>query len=57
MIGRAWVYALAARGEAGVRHVLSQMQRDMRVTLALTGLTSAHDVTADILLEENATGA
>jgi len=50
MIGRAWVYALAARGEAGVRHLLSQIQRDIKVTLALTGLTSAREVTADILL-------
>ena len=50
MIGRAWVYALAARGEAGVRHVLSQMQRDIKVTLALTGLTSTRAVTSDILL-------
>ena len=37
MIGRAWVYALAARGEAGVRHILAQLQREMTVTLALTG--------------------
>ncbi len=51
MLGRAWVYALAARGEAGVRHLLSQIQRDIKVTLALTGLTSARAVTADILLE------
>jgi len=50
MIGRAWVYALAARGEAGVRHLLSQIQRDIKVTLALTGLTSARAVSADILL-------
>ena len=50
MIGRAWVYALAARGEAGVRHLLSQIQRDMKVTLALTGVTSARAVTADMLL-------
>jgi len=50
MIGRAWVYALAARGAAGVRHLLSQFQRDIKVTLALTGLTSARAVTADILL-------
>jgi L-lactate dehydrogenase (cytochrome) len=52
MIGRAWVYALAARGEAGVRHLLSQIQRDIRVTLALTGLTSARAVSADVLLAE-----
>src|SRR6476646_3579141 len=52
MIGRAWVYALAARGEAGVRHLLSQIQRDIKVTLALTGLTSARAVSADVLLAE-----
>jgi len=50
MIGRAWVYALAARGEAGVRHLLSQIQRDIKVTLALTGLTSVRAVSADVLL-------
>jgi L-lactate dehydrogenase (cytochrome) len=51
MIGRAWVYALAARGESGVRHQLSQMQRDLAVTLALTGVTSAQTVSGDILLQ------
>ena len=51
MIGRAWVYALAARGEAGVRHLLSQMQREISVTLALTGLTSMSDVTPAMLVE------
>jgi len=50
MIGRAWVYALAARGEAGVRHLLSQMQREIAVTLALTGMTSTRAVGQDILL-------
>ncbi len=52
MIGRAWVYALAARGEAGVRHILSQLQRELSVTLALTGLTSVSDVSPDILLRD-----
>jgi L-lactate dehydrogenase (cytochrome) len=50
MIGRAWVYPLAARGEAGVRHQLSQMQRDIAVTLALTGLTRISAVTDEILV-------
>jgi L-lactate dehydrogenase (cytochrome) len=54
MIGRAWVYALAARGEAGVRHLLSQMQREISVTLALTGLTSMSVVTPAMLVEERA---
>jgi L-lactate dehydrogenase (cytochrome) len=56
MIGRAWIYALAARGEAGVRHMLSQMQREVTVTLALTGLTSTRSVSPDILLPPAAAG-
>jgi L-lactate dehydrogenase (cytochrome) len=52
MIGRAWVYALAARGETGVRHLLSQMQREISVTLALTGLTSISAANPGILLSE-----
>jgi L-lactate dehydrogenase (cytochrome) len=54
MIGRAWVYALAARGERGVRHLLSQMQREISVTLALTGLTSMSAVTPAMVVEERA---
>jgi L-lactate dehydrogenase (cytochrome) len=52
MIGRGWVYALAARGEAGVRHILAQIQREIVVTLALTGLTSVSAITTDILVSE-----
>lgn len=51
MIGRAWVFALAARGEDGVRHLLGLLQKEMAVTLALTGLTSVSEVDARILVE------
>ena len=53
MIGRSWVFALAARGERGVRHVLSLMQKEMAVTLALTATTRASDVSREILLAED----
>jgi L-lactate dehydrogenase (cytochrome) len=53
MIGRGWVYALAGAGEAGVRHILSQIQKEISVTLALTGLTSIRAISSDILLREN----
>jgi L-lactate dehydrogenase (cytochrome) len=49
MLGRAWVWALAARGESGVRAVLALLRREMAVTLALTGVPRAADVTAEIL--------
>jgi L-lactate dehydrogenase (cytochrome) len=53
MIGRSWVFALAARGEQGVRHILSLMQKEMAVTLALTATTRARDVSREILLAEH----
>jgi L-lactate dehydrogenase (cytochrome) len=40
LIGRAWAWAVAARGEAGVRHVLEVLKADIDVALALTGQTS-----------------
>lgn len=37
LMGRAWAYALAAKGEAGVAHVLKLIESEMRVAMALTG--------------------
>lgn len=42
LIGRAWVYALAAHGEEGVFHLLGKISSEMRVALALTGNRAAH---------------
>jgi len=44
LIGRPWIWAAAARGEAGVRHVLSVMKADIDTALGLTGNTSFADV-------------
>jgi L-lactate dehydrogenase (cytochrome) len=40
LIGRAWAWAVAARGRAGVRHILRVIDADIDVALALTGRTS-----------------
>ena len=40
LIGRAWAWSVAARGEAGVRHVLAVMRADIDTALGLTGQTS-----------------
>jgi L-lactate dehydrogenase (cytochrome) len=40
LIARAWVWSVAARGQAGVRHMLAVMKADIDVALALTGNTS-----------------
>lgn len=49
MIGRPWVWALAARGETGVREVLAMLEREMAVTMALTGVRSCDAISAEIL--------
>jgi L-lactate dehydrogenase (cytochrome) len=51
LIGRAWAWAVAGRGEAGVRHILAVMKADMDVALALTGNTSIADVDRSALYE------
>ena len=40
LVGRPWAWAVAARGEAGVRHMLEVMKADIDTALALTGQTS-----------------
>jgi L-lactate dehydrogenase (cytochrome) len=40
LIGRVWVWAVAARGQAGIRHMLGVIKADIDVALALTGHTS-----------------
>jgi L-lactate dehydrogenase (cytochrome) len=49
MIGRAWVYGVAARGEAGVTGVLETMKRELRTSMALIGKTRAGDIDASVL--------
>jgi L-lactate dehydrogenase (cytochrome) len=44
LIGRAWAWSVAARGEAGVSHVLEVIKADIDVALGLTGSTSVVDL-------------
>jgi L-lactate dehydrogenase (cytochrome) len=44
MIGRAFVYALAARGEAGVGHLLDLFEKEMRVAMTLTGAKRVSEI-------------
>lgn len=39
LLGRAWTYAVAGRGEEGVAHILRIIRDEMRVAMALTGHT------------------
>ena len=49
LVGRAWVNALAAEGGTGVSRMLSLLASEMRVAMALTGVTRIADITSDIL--------
>ncbi|MDQ3934927.1 MAG: L-lactate dehydrogenase [Actinomycetota bacterium] len=51
LIGRAWAWAVAARGEAGVRHVLDVMKADIDTALGLTGQTAVADLDRSALYE------
>ncbi|MDE2620733.1 MAG: alpha-hydroxy-acid oxidizing protein, partial [Sphingomonadales bacterium] len=51
LIGRAWAYPLAARGEAGVRHALDLLREELRVAMALTGATTLADLTRSSLVD------
>ena len=49
LLGRAWAYALGASGERGVAHMLQLIEAEMRVAMALTGVTDITQINQDIL--------
>lgn len=51
MIGRAFVYALSAEGEAGVANLLDIMSKEIRVAMTLTGAPTIKDITRDCLVD------
>ena len=51
LIGRAWMYAMAAEGSAGVAHVLKLIDAEMRVAMALTGVTKVSEINRDALVD------
>lgn len=44
LVGRPWVWALAAQGEAGVRTLLAQWQRELLLAMTLAGVTRTADI-------------
>ena len=49
LLGRAWAYALAARGQEGVAHVLELIDSEMRAAMALTGCTRIEQIGEEVL--------
>ena len=52
MLGRAFAYALAAAGEAGVTNLLDLIEKEMRVAMVLTGAKTISEISADSLVRE-----
>lgn len=50
LLGRAYIYALAAGGQAGVEKLLALVAAEMRVAMALTGVTRTSEITGEILV-------
>jgi L-lactate dehydrogenase (cytochrome) len=44
LLGRAWAYALAGGGQAGVAHALKLIEAEMRVAMALTGVSKIEEI-------------
>lgn len=50
LLGRAWAYALAGAGQAGVAHMLQLVEAEMRVAMALTANTSIESIGSSSLV-------
>lgn len=51
MLGRAFIYALAADGEAGVTNLLNLIDKEMRVAMTLTSANRIQDINRECLVD------
>ncbi|GAB5415709.1 MAG: FMN-dependent L-lactate dehydrogenase LldD [Congregibacter sp.] len=49
LMGRAWVYAMASRGEGGVSDLLRVIQDEISVAMALMGVNRVSEISADLI--------
>jgi len=49
LVGRAWTYAVAGGGQAGVAHVIRIIREEMEVGMALTGKQRLSELGSDVL--------
>lgn len=52
LIGRPWAYAVAARGEQGVAHVLDIIRGEMEVAMGLTGVADVRRFDRSALVDD-----
>ena len=51
LLGRAWAWALGARGQAGVAHMLQIVRQEMQMAMALTGCTDVREAGRSLLTD------
>ena len=49
LIGRPWVWAIAAGGQAALTDLLAVFQQEISTAMALTGVTRIEDITSDLI--------
>jgi L-lactate dehydrogenase (cytochrome) len=49
LIGRPWIYAMAARGEQGVVDLLTIWQKEISVAMALCGVNRVEELNPDLV--------
>jgi L-lactate dehydrogenase (cytochrome) len=52
LLGRAYLYALATAGQAGVENLLDLIKKEMCVAMTLTGAKSIAEISRDSLVRE-----
>ncbi|NIJ18029.1 FMN-dependent L-lactate dehydrogenase LldD [Sphingobium vermicomposti] len=51
LLGRAWAFALAAKGQVGIEQMLAMIEAEMRVAMTLTGMKSIDEINRLALAE------
>ncbi|MDG0978104.1 MAG: L-lactate dehydrogenase [Halieaceae bacterium] len=49
LVGRPWVYALAAGGKQSITELLTTFKSEIEISMALTGITQSHEINPSIL--------
>jgi L-lactate dehydrogenase (cytochrome) len=49
LIGRPWLWAMAARGEQGLTDLLEVFQQEISVAMALMGVKRISEITSDLI--------
>lgn len=51
LIGRPWAWALGGAGQQGVEQLLAELHNELKIAMALCGVSRIEDLTAEVLLQ------